>query len=74
MLYGMSADTYKARYWRYSKRYEEECPTLDEAVTFLAYGCMDTGACAAADVVSPDGTVVLEGEELFQRMFALLDD
>lgn len=70
----MSEDTYKARYWRHFTQFEEECPTLDEAATFLAYGCLDTGACAAGDVVGPDGTVALKGEELFQRMFALLDD
>jgi hypothetical protein len=70
----VSEATYKARYWQHGTRREEECPTLEEAVTFLAYGCMDTGACAAADVVDPGGTVVLDGEELFQRMLACLEE
>lgn len=67
----MSEATYRARYWRYHSEDEEECDTLDEAVAFLAYG-FDSGNLSAADVVGPDGTVVLEGDELSKRMMAVL--
>lgn len=74
MLGGMSDDTYKARYWQHSRQREEECPTLDEAVTFLAYGLYDYGRLSPAAVVGPDGTVVLEGEALTERMMAAYGD
>jgi hypothetical protein len=67
----MSEATYRARYWRYHSKGEEECDTLDEAVAFLAYG-FDSGNLSAADVVGPDGAVVLQGEELSERIMAVL--
>ncbi|MER6534657.1 hypothetical protein ABT215_12775 [Streptomyces sp900105755] len=70
----MSEATYKARYWQHAKRREEECPTLEEAVTFLAYSLYDYGVLSPADVVGPDGTVVLEGEALTERMMAAYGD
>ena len=70
----MSEATYKARYWQNAIQHEEECPTLDEAVVFLAYGVYDYGRLAPADVVGPDGTVVLEGDELERRMMAAYGD
>lgn len=64
-------DTYRARYWRYSKQGEEECASLDEAIAFLANG-LDQGEVAAIEVVGPDGAVALGSEDLQQRMMAAL--
>jgi hypothetical protein len=66
--------TYKAHYFRYSKKYEEECDTLEEAITFLAYSLYDSGQLSPVDIVGPDGTVVLEGEELSRRMMVAYGD
>ncbi|MFJ4925234.1 hypothetical protein [Streptomyces sp. NPDC088736] len=70
----MDESVYRARYWRYSKRGEKECGTLDEAVTFLAYSLYDYGELSPADIVAPDGTVALEGEALTERMMAAYGD
>jgi hypothetical protein len=67
----MSEATYMARYWRYFSECEEECDTLDEAVAFLANG-WERGELSAVEVVGPDGSVALGGDELQQRMMALL--
>jgi len=49
----------------------EECDSLDEAVAFLAHAS-DRGDLSAVEVVGPDGTVALGGEDLQQRMMAVL--
>lgn len=67
----MTEAIYRARYWRYFSECEEECDSLDEAVAFLANG-WDRSELSAVDIVGPDGVVALGGNELHERMMALL--
>lgn len=56
-----------ARYVRYGQSGEEGHDTLGEAVGFLAWG-QEEGALAPVDVVAPDGSVALAGDELDRAM------
>lgn len=62
---------YTARYWRYGQQSEEECNTLEEAVVYLAAG-WERSDLAEIDIIGPDGTAALEGDELSRRMMAAL--
>lgn len=67
----MSAEQYVAHFWRYKLRDSEELDTLDEAVAYLANG-WERAELAEIRIVGPDGSVVLDGDELFRRMKASL--
>jgi hypothetical protein len=68
----MTEASYKARYWRYFAEGEEECDSLDEALAYLAWG-WEAGQLSEIEIVGPDGSVVLNGGQLFDRMMERLD-
>ncbi|WP_329616524.1 hypothetical protein OG244_28765 [Streptomyces brevispora] len=67
----MTEPVYTARYLRHGEQTEEECDSLDEALTFLAVG-WDRGKLSETEIVGPDGKVILEGPELLKRMMDTL--
>lgn len=56
-----------ARYMRYHQPGHAECDTLDEAIGVLAWG-EEEGEMAGVEIVAPDGSVALEGDELDQAI------
>jgi hypothetical protein len=64
--------TYTAHFKRWASQPDtEEYPTLDEAVTFLAYG-VDGDYMAAEKVTGPDN-FLLTGPELANAMWDIID-
>lgn len=61
-----------AHYWRHHVRQEEECGSLEEAVEFLA-NSWAAGNLSLEAIRDPDGSAVLEGQELMDAISAELE-
>ncbi|MET9222367.1 hypothetical protein ABZX65_26885 [Streptomyces sp. NPDC003300] len=61
-----------ARYLTYHHPGEEEFPTLEEAIGFLAWG-EEAGRLAGMAIIAPDGSVALDGERLDRALAERLD-
>lgn len=55
--------TWVARYWRYGVDREQECESLESAVSFLIWG-EENGDLSMTEVVDPDGVVAMTKEQL----------